>query len=199
MAECGDGVLNMTADEECDDGTGNSDTEPDACRTDCGAAWCGDGVVDTGEECDDGNNEPDDGCDEVCVVEFGACCLGTACSLVIESDCQGSGGTFFGFNSSCDAPDADGDGLRNECDECPNDLYKIEPGICGCGEDDSLDADGDGVPDCIDQCPGVDDAIFAPECITAIPTVSEWGLVVMTLLLLTGIKIKFGGRRSEPV
>ena len=29
-----------------------------------------------------------------------------------------------------------------------------------------------------------------------IPTVSEWGLVVMTLLLLTGLKIKFGRRRS---
>ena len=29
-----------------------------------------------------------------------------------------------------------------------------------------------------------------------IPAVSEWGLVVMTLLLLTGIKIKFGRRRS---
>ena len=28
-----------------------------------------------------------------------------------------------------------------------------------------------------------------------IPTVSAWGLVVMTLLLLTGLKIRFGGRR----
>jgi hypothetical protein len=31
----------------------------------------------------------------------------------------------------------------------------------------------------------------------AIPTVSEWGLVVMTLLLLTGAKIYFGRRGSE--
>ena len=31
----------------------------------------------------------------------------------------------------------------------------------------------------------------------AIPTVSEWGLVVMTLLLLTGAKFYFGRRRSE--
>ena len=29
----------------------------------------------------------------------------------------------------------------------------------------------------------------------AIPTVSEWGLVIMTLLLLTGAKIYFGRRR----
>ena len=29
-----------------------------------------------------------------------------------------------------------------------------------------------------------------------IPTVSEWGLVVLTLLLLTGAKIYFGRRRA---
>ena len=44
----------------------------------------------------------------------------------------------------------------------------------------SADADGNGVPD---------------EC-EAIPTVSQWGLVVMTLLLLTAWKIYFGRRRS---
>ncbi len=198
VAECGDGVLNVTAGEECDDGAGNSDTEPDACRTDCMAAWCGDGVIDAGEECDDGNNQPNDGCDEVCLIEFGACCHGTACGVVTESDCQDSGGTFYGFNATCDAPDADGDGLRNECDECPDDPYKIEPGICGCGRDDAADSDDDGVPDCNDQCPGVDDEVFAPDCIEAIPTVSEWGLVVMTLILLTGGKLYFGRRSPVP-
>jgi len=49
-AVCGDG--NPEAGEQCDDGTNNSDTAPDACRTDCQAARCGDGVVDTGEACD---------------------------------------------------------------------------------------------------------------------------------------------------
>lgn len=33
---------------------------------------------------------------------------------------------------------------------------------------------------------------------TAIPTVSEWGLVVLALLLLTGAKLYFG-RRRQPV
>ena len=107
-----------------------------------------------------------------------------------------SSGSFFGFNTTCDVPDADGDGLRYECDECPNDPNKIEHGICGCGLDDNADADGDGVPDCIDQCPGVDDAVFAPGCQDAIPTVSEWGLVVLTLLLLTGAKVHFGRKRA---
>jgi hypothetical protein len=49
--ECGNGELEGT--EQCDDGTANSDTEPDACRTDCTEARCGDGVVDSGEQCDD--------------------------------------------------------------------------------------------------------------------------------------------------
>lgn len=40
--------------EECDNGHNNSDTIPNACRTNCTRADCGDGVVDNGEQCDDG-------------------------------------------------------------------------------------------------------------------------------------------------
>lgn len=57
---CGNGVLDP--DEDCDDGPANSDTEPDACRTDCRDAQCNDGVLDPmhGEECDDGGNNGSD-------------------------------------------------------------------------------------------------------------------------------------------
>ena len=91
----------------------------------------------------------------------------------------------------CNQPDTDGDGDGTpDCvDGCPNDPGKIAPGVCGCGVSDAGDNDGDGVPDCVDQCPGVDDAVFAPECVGAIPTVSEWGLVVVALLLLIGAKL----------
>ncbi|UCC28983.1 MAG: FG-GAP repeat protein [Phycisphaerales bacterium] len=34
------------------------------------------------------------------------------------------------------------------------------------------------------------------DCPGPIPTVSQWGLLIMGLLLLTGLKIRFGGRRS---
>jgi MYXO-CTERM domain-containing protein len=64
---CGDGEVN-TADESCDDGDANSDTEPDACRTDCQPAVCGDGVVDTGEQCDDGNDDEEDDCLSDCTL-----------------------------------------------------------------------------------------------------------------------------------
>jgi len=49
---CGNGQLDDG--EECDDGSANSDTLPDHCRTDCSDPWCGDGVVDpgNGEECE---------------------------------------------------------------------------------------------------------------------------------------------------
>jgi MYXO-CTERM domain-containing protein len=64
---CGDGEVNGVG-EVCDDGAGNSDTAPDACRTDCQVAVCGDGVVDTGEACDDGNSDDDDDCLSDCTL-----------------------------------------------------------------------------------------------------------------------------------
>jgi hypothetical protein len=66
-ASCGNGMLE--ADEECDDGAANSDTQPDACRTSCRLPFCGDLVVDTGEDCD-----PPDGdayCTPLCQLGFG--------------------------------------------------------------------------------------------------------------------------------
>jgi cysteine-rich repeat protein len=70
---CGDGkVTEYTnedlADEECDQGAGNSDTEPDACRTNCMLPYCGDGVQDTREACDDGNDVDGDGCQTDCTI-----------------------------------------------------------------------------------------------------------------------------------
>ncbi len=96
----------------------------------------------------------------------------------------------------CSSADADGDGTLDCIDGCVDDPNKIEPGICGCGVDDNADSDGDGVPDCIDQCNGVDDAVFAPECVGAIPTVSEWGLVILALLLLAAGKVYFGRKSA---
>ena len=40
----------------------------------------------------------------------------------------------------------------NQVDNCPDDPFKLEPGICGCGIAD-LDTDLDGTPDCNDGCP----------------------------------------------
>lgn len=65
-------------DEDCDEGASNSDTAPDACRqhitlengggtvVECKRAFCGDGVVDSGERCDDNNSTNRDGCNPTC-------------------------------------------------------------------------------------------------------------------------------------
>ncbi len=62
--ECGDSIVD--SGEECDEGRRNNNEIPGACRTNCKQANCGDGVLDVteGEKCDDGNNNPYDGCHE---------------------------------------------------------------------------------------------------------------------------------------
>lgn len=98
---CGDGTLDPRC-EECDDGIANSDTAPDACRTDCLAASCGDGVGDAGEACDDGDPSPCDGCDAACQPVGGLVC--------------GDGGVVPGCSEQCDDGNtAAGDGCTAGC------------------------------------------------------------------------------------
>ncbi|MHC4697461.1 MAG: hypothetical protein ACYTFA_12025 [Planctomycetota bacterium] len=137
----------------------------------------------------------------------GACCMPDgSCEILLEGDCGGAGGTYVGgfcgddtdndgkvdVCDPCpndDPDDSDGDGVCDSDDGCPFDPNKTDPGLCGCGVDDHADSDADGIPDCDDQCPGLDDPIFAPDCITTIPTISSWGVIILTLLLLVAGKI----------
>ncbi|WP_428262288.1 DUF4215 domain-containing protein [Haliangium sp.] len=68
-AVCGNGEVE--AAEQCDDGDGNSDEAPNACRSSCRRNFCGDGVVDRYEQCDDGNTVPGDGCTADCYLPHG--------------------------------------------------------------------------------------------------------------------------------
>jgi cysteine-rich repeat protein len=68
-------------------------------------ATCGDGAVGAGEACDDGNLEPDDGCDAQCFVE--GCGDGTVAG---EEGCD-------------DGNEVEADGCRNDC----------VPAVCGDG------------------------------------------------------------------
>jgi cysteine-rich repeat protein len=105
---CGDG--NAVFPEECDNGNLNSDTTPDACRTNCLQPRCGDSVSDSGESCDDGSANS----------LLGPCLPN--CSL---ADC-GDGVFQPSLNEECDdANQIDGDGCSSLC--------QIEPPP-GCGD-----------------------------------------------------------------
>jgi len=128
-----------------------------------------------------------------------ACCMDGICEDLDPLCCVLVGGTPHRDLIVCEG-DQDGDQRDGSCgDFCPNDPNKIFRGFCGCGipEDDS---DLDTVPDCIDQCPGEDDRIDennngTPDCaeqIVIIPTVSQWGMVILTLLILITAKLTFG-------
>ena len=72
----------------------------------------------------------------------------------IDNDCDGhiDNLTAGSCGDGCDA-DTDGDGVTDCVDNCVFDPFKVTPGVCGCGLDDS-DGDGDAIIDCEDPCPG---------------------------------------------
>ncbi|MEO0460186.1 MAG: DUF4215 domain-containing protein [Myxococcota bacterium] len=87
---------------------------------------CGDGDVDFGEECDDGNNDSNDGCQANCFIEPGYECFPGA--------------------SDADLPDVDGDRIPDEADSDDDGTPGTDSG--------KTDTDSDGVIDAfdVDQC-----------------------------------------------
>jgi cysteine-rich repeat protein len=125
---CGDGIVNTTCGEQCDPPV------PGRCDATCQRIpYCGDGIVDPGEECDDGNTDDCDGCSNHCTLVTG-CGDGVVCGA-----------------EQCD------DGNITSCDGCSS-TCTIEQGFrCGdgiidpaCGE--QCDPPGPGTPECNYQC-----------------------------------------------
>lgn len=61
---------------------------------------CGNGVIESGERCDDGNQVAHDGCSANCDTE-GACCVVDVCTLETPSDCTLGGGSYAGDGTAC--------------------------------------------------------------------------------------------------
>jgi len=101
---CGDGMVNSHCGEQCDPPV------PGRCDAQCQRIpYCGDGIVDLGEQCDDGNTDNCDGCSNNCTLVTG-CGDGVVCG-----------------NEECD------DGNTNSCDGCSSSCT-IESGYrCGDG------------------------------------------------------------------
>lgn len=148
-------------------GACSSDTQCSAGESCCTA--CGNGIVETGEQCDDGNTVPLDGCDETCrvepcgngVVDDGECCdLGegngpaTGCSTSCE--CQGC------CLSNCAEPPPLDCSTATECSGGTE-------GCCGNGILEAGEACDDGNLDGGDCC--AIDCTVPPECTPACPGV----------------------------
>ncbi len=131
-----------------------------SCSTSMGCTGCGDGITDSGEECDTAGSSPT--CDSDCTTpvcgdglanpEAGEVCDGADLgghTCESQGSATGSVGVLLCDECSFDtsACDADADGVPDAEDLCPS-------------YDDVTDADGDGVPDGCDDCPAdaVDDS-----------------------------------------
>lgn len=110
---CGNGVVDDVAGEECDDGNSNNN---DACTNSCTSAVCGDGVVQSGEVCDDGGD-----------------------SATCDSDCTavscGDGYANSAAGEDCDETSSSGSGIRctSSCSwevECCSTLYSDATASC---------------------------------------------------------------------
>jgi hypothetical protein len=117
-----------------------------------------------------------------CTAVTGACCTdavnGTCASGVTQAQCPAPG--VWTPNGSCTAT-------------CAPHL-----GAC-CNTDTGVCTDGVLAVDCADAGETWTDGSSCSAIVcesAAIPTVSEWGLVIMTLLLLAGAKVYFGRRRE---
>lgn len=170
---CGDGIVNKVA-EECD---GADDAAcPGECQANCLCppdAICGDNIVNqAGEDCDGTD-------DSACPGECGPKC-------------------------TCPPPPVCGDNVVNQASEqCDGKDSAACPGAClsncTCPPDPTC---GDGIVNQKnEECDGSDDAACPGECGSdctcpgeAVPTVSQWGLIAMALMLLVGTKIYFGRR-----
>jgi hypothetical protein len=119
----------------------------------------------------------------VCRPAAGVCDVAESCDGS-GSGCPGDG--FLGNSVECRASTGDCDPAENcsgSAADCPADAT-----ITACGPADGC------CPN--DNCfSDLDEDVDCPT--SAIPTVSEWGLVVLTLLLLVGAKLYFGRQQAR--
>ena len=171
-----------------------------ACRVSC----CGNGTIQPGETCDDANALAGDGCSDACMVEPGWSCTGQPSSC-IQIVC---GNGIVQPGEACDdGGTASGDGCSSSCTiesgfTCSGQPSTCIPIVCGNGVvqpgeecDDGNTVAGDCCDaDCAAEPAGT--ACATPfvvsgtcdangNCIgVAIPTLSQWGIAVMSLLTL---------------
>jgi cysteine-rich repeat protein len=130
LINCGDG--HTDPGEECDDAGDNSDSTPNACRSDCALPACGDRVIDFDEECDEGASNSDsapDACRADCtlpscgdaVTDSGEQCddgngsSSDACLDTCMPATCGDGFVHAGVETCDDGNTSAGDGCAGDC------------------------------------------------------------------------------------
>ncbi len=184
----------MKGTGECRPAAGECDIAEvcDGATNDCPA----DDLAPMGTVCtDDGNECTADICTGSAVTCFhvdtglcGACCLASkACDdPILALTCSNRGGTFLGEGTIC-LGDSDGDGSDDQCDNCPG----VDDAVFGAK---ICKPSGQSCNSDVDCLAG---EICEAACVGEIPTVSEWGLVVLALLLLVAGKLYFG-KTNQP-
>ena len=133
-------------------------------------AVCGDGILNApeGEQCDDGNTEPADGCGSTCLLDQGWICPVPGKPCVNTTVC--GDGRISGTEQCDDNNTASGDGCSAKCEIekgwiCPTPAARCQAAACGDGLmvgseacDDGNTAAGDG---CSDTC-RVEPGYFCP-------------------------------------
>lgn len=154
--------------------------------TDTWPVWCGDGVVDAGEQCDDGNHVDGDGCAPDCT--YSVVCEGERCV-------QGSGSTTGGGETTSDVTggvveSAGTSSSSGACDsQCEGSSCDDMCGSTGCSTDCAQVVCGDGViggdEECDDGEDGNDDR--NGPCSAKCEAVRRFVFITSTMPVMMGV------------
>jgi len=156
--KCGNGIKEAAmshgdgriSSEQCDLGRNNSDTRPNGCRHNCVLHHCGDGVIDSGEICDDGhwNSYLPNRCRPNCRQPY--CGDGVIDDELYEECDDGNNVNNDGCSSSCQREC--GDGFKSPNEECDHGEFNSDTKSNGCRTDCRKCYCGDNVVDPSEQC-----------------------------------------------
>ncbi len=194
---CGDG--NLDPGEECDDGNNVDGDGCDAnCKVELPQAFCGDGNLDPGEECDDGNNVDGDGCSATCTVEP-VCGDG---NLDPGEECDdGNNADGDGCSANCTVEPFCGDGNLDPGEECDDGNNADGDGCdANCETETVALVCGDGILDPGEQCDdgnNVNGDGCDASCRREVPTLGEWGVILLALALAALGALALSRRRGS--